>query len=157
MVAFPFLLLKKLHLIPTGFTNFPMPRRASFAISPFWIIAVILLVLGAIVGGAFLVGKVNDPYRTLAPLDVPAYLENSNSLRGNQYKISGSIWNYLASNPATGRLFSVEVQTEGGREIVPLLIPAEFNSVNIQKGQNFHFSVEVNAQGILTVKGLTKS
>jgi len=134
-----------------------MARRASFAISPIWIIAVILLVLGAIFGGPYLVGKVSDPYRTVEALDVSAYLENANSLRGNQYKISASIWNYLDGNAETGRLFSVEIQTASGREIVPLLIPAEFNNVNIQKGQNFHFSVEVNEKGILTVKSLTKS
>jgi len=134
-----------------------MARRASFAIHPLWIVAVFLLVIGAISGGYFLVGRVNDPYRTLAPLDVPAYLENANSLRGNSYKFSASIWNYLASTTQSGRLFSVEVTNGAATEILPLFIPAEFNSVNIQKGQHFNFSVEVNEKGILTVKGLTKA
>ncbi|XHR30258.1 MAG: hypothetical protein ACFUZC_06790 [Chthoniobacteraceae bacterium] len=138
-----------------------MARRASFSIHPLWIVAVLVLVVGAISAGRFLVGRVNDPYRTLAALDVPAYLENANSLRGNSYKMSASIWNYLASDTATGRLFSVETGGGGGNggpaEILPLFIPAEFNGVNIQKGQHFNFSVEVNEKGILTVKGLTKA
>ena len=134
-----------------------MARRASFAIHPVWVVMVILLVLGAISAGYFLVGRVNDPYRTLAPLEVPAYLENSNSLRGNSYKVSGTIWNYLASSTQSGRLFSVEVKSGGGSEILPVFIPAEFNSVNIQKGQHFNFSVEVDDKGILTVKGLIKT
>jgi hypothetical protein len=133
-----------------------MARRASFAIHPLWIVAVFLLVAGAISAGYFLVGRVNDPYRTLAPLEVPAYLENAN-LRGNSYKLSASIWNYLASSTQAGRLFSVEVTTATATEILPLFIPAEFNSVNIQKGQHFNFSVEVNEKGILTVKGLKKA
>ena len=134
-----------------------MARRASFAIHPLWIVAVFLLVLGAISAGYFVVGRVNDPYRTLAPLEVPAYLDNSNSLRGNSYKISGTIWNYLASSTQAGRLFSVEVNTGATTEILPVFIPAEFNSVNIQKGQHFNFSVEVDEKGILSVKGLKKA
>ena len=42
-------------------------------------------------------------------------------------------------------------------DVLPIFIPAEFNKVNIQKGQHFSFSVEVNEKGILTVKGLNKS
>ena len=140
-----------------------MARRASFSIHPLWTVAVILLIVAAISAGRFLVGRVNDPYRTLAPLDVPAYLENANSLRGNSSKVSASIWNYLASTTQAGRLFSVEIGTGGGQgsgggpEILPLFIPAEFNGVNIQKGQHFNFSVEVNEKGILTVKSLKKA
>jgi len=134
-----------------------MARRASFAIHPVWILVVLFLVVGAISAGHFLVGRVNDPYRTLASLDVPAYLENSNSLRGNSYKISGVIWNYLASSTKAGRLFSVVVNTGASDEVLPVFIPAEFNSVNIQKGQHFNFSVEVDDKGILTVKGLIKT
>lgn len=134
-----------------------MARRASFSIHPVWVVVVLLLVVGAISAGNFLIGRVNDPYRTLASLDVPAYLENSNSLRGNSYKINGAIWNYLASSTQVGRLFSVEVNAGSGTEVLPVFIPAEFNSVNIQKGQHFNFSVEVDAKGILTVKGLKKA
>lgn len=134
-----------------------MARRASFAIHPAWILVVLFLIVGAIAAGSFLVGRVNDPYRTLATLDVPAYLENSNSLRGNSYKVNGSIWNYLASSTSAGRLFSVEVVSGSTPEILPLFIPAKFNSVNIQKGQHFNFSVEVDEKGILTVKGLKKT
>lgn len=134
-----------------------MARRASFSIHPVWVVAVMLLVVGAISAGYFLVGRVNDPFRTLAPLDISAYLENSNSLRGNSYKVTGSIWNYLASSTKVGRLFSVEVGSVSFPEVVPVLIPAEFNNQNIQKGQHFNFSVEVDEKGILIVKDLKKA
>ena len=82
-------------------------------------------------------------------------------LRGDyvilSYKISGVIWNYLASSTKAGRLFSVVVNTGASDEVLPVFIPAEFNSVNIQKGQHFNFSVEVDDKGILTVKGLIKT
>jgi hypothetical protein len=42
-------------------------------------------------------------------------------------------------------------------DVLPVLIPAEFNHVNIQKGQRFIFKTEVDEKGILKAKGLTKA
>lgn len=138
-----------------------MSRRASFTIHPSWIVAIVILVIVAISGGYFVIGRVNDPYRTLSPLDVPAYLENSNSLRGNSYKITGTVSNSLSDSmawsPTSGRLFSIEVASAtGSADVLPLLIPAQFNHVNIQKGQQFIFKLEVNEKGILKVLDLKK-
>ena len=134
-----------------------MTRRASFTIHPAWVIIILILVVAAIGVGHFLVGKVNDPYRTIAPLDVAAYLENSNSLRGNIYKVTGTVWNSLAWSPTDGRLVSIEVNSSTGTDVLPLLIPVEFNHVNIQKGQHFIFKVEIDERGILRTKDLTKA
>lgn len=134
-----------------------MPRRASFSIHPVWVAAIFILIAAAITGGYFLVGRVNDPYRTLSPLSVSAYLDNSNSLRGNSYKVTGTVWNSLAWSPTAGRLFSIEVESgNGGTEILPLLIPSAFNHVNIQKGQRFTFKIEVDEKGILKAADLKK-
>ena len=133
-----------------------MPRRASSAIHPAWIIVVILLIGGAIGVGYMLMGKVNDPYRTLTPLSVSEYLDNSNSLRGNTYKVTGTVWNSLAWSPTAGRLFSIEVEGNNGSSILPLLIPSSFNSINIQKGQRYTFKIEVDEKGILKAKDLIK-
>lgn len=138
-----------------------MPRRASFTIHPSWIIAIVILVATAISGGYFVIGRVNDPYRTLSPLNVPAYLDNSNSLRGNSYKITGTISNSLSDSmawsPSFGRLFSIEVASDSGSaDVLPLLIPSQFNHVNIQKGQQFIFKIEVDEKGILKVSDLKK-
>jgi len=137
-----------------------MSRRASFTIHPVWIVAIFILVAAAISGGYFLVGTVNDPYRTLSPLSISAYLENSNSLRGNSYKITGTVWNSLtpaAWSPVSGRLFSIEVESGNGTtDILPLLVPASFNFQNIQKGQRFTFKIEVDEKGILKALGLKK-
>ena len=104
-----------------------------------------------------MVGGVNDPYRTLSPLSISAYLENSNSLRGNSYKITGTVWNSLAWSSMMGRLFSIEIESgTGTSDILPVLIPAVFNSQNIQKGQRFIFKIEVDEKGILKVAGLKK-
>ena len=133
-----------------------MARRASFSINPAWIIVVILLIVGAIEVGYVLLGKINNPYRTLTPLNVAAYLENSNSLRGNTYKVTGTVWNSLAWSPTAGRLFSIEVESGSGVSVLPILIPAQFNYVTIEKGQRFVFQIEIDEKGILKTKDLSK-
>ena len=99
--------------------------------------------------------SLSDPYRTLAPIDVPTYLDNANSLRGNVYKLTGTIDSELAWSPDGGRLFSV--LADGSKtDVLPLLIPPELNSVNIQKDQRFFFKIQVGDKGILTASGLRK-
>lgn len=134
-----------------------MPRRASTSVHPLWIVAVLVFVTAAIGGGYFLKQRVADPYRTVAGFDVAAYLENANSLRGNTYKLTGTIVNSLAWSPGSGRLFSVEVaKSSASPDLVPVLVPVQFNKVNIQKGQRFLFKVEVDEKGILKVQELRK-
>lgn len=117
----------------------------------------LLLIIAAVGGGYILVRKLQDPYRTIPALDVAAYLENSNSLRGNTYKVTGTVWNSLSWSPTVGRLFSVEVTSPNGIDVLPVLIPVDFNHVNIQKGQRFVFRIEVNELGILLTRDLNKA
>src|SRR5437899_935058 len=133
-----------------------MPRRASSSLHLGWILAVVVLIVAAIAGGRFLFGRVNDPYRTAASLDVATYLENSNSLRGNTYKVTGTILNSLAWSPTAGRLFSIDVGSNVGSDVLPVLIPVQFNHVNVQKGQRFTFKIEVDDKGILRATDLRK-
>lgn len=133
-----------------------MSRRASSSASPVWIVAIVALLAVSLGGGYFLHNTVSDPYRTLTPLDVQAYLQNSNSLRGNIYKVRGAIANSLSWSPTVGRLYSVDVESNSGGDVLPLLIPAKFNQVNVQKGQKFYFQVEVGDKGLLLARDLKK-
>ena len=133
-----------------------MARRANFSINPVWIVVVILLIVGSVGVGYVLLGKINNPYRTLTPLNVATYLENSNSLRGNTYKVTGTVWNSLAWSPTAGRLFSIEVESGSGVNVLPILIPSQFNYVTIEKGQRFIFQIEIDDKGILKTKNLSK-
>ena len=130
-----------------------MARRASSSAHPVWILVAALLVLVALAGGYFLFGKASDPYRTLTPLPIADYLENSNSLRGNVYKIEGSVMQSLKWTPTGGRLFSVEV----GNDVLPVLVPPDFKSVNIERGQRFNFKIEVGDGGVLKALDVKKS
>jgi hypothetical protein len=115
-----------------------------------------VLAVAAIAGGYFVFSKANDPYRTINTLDPATYLENANSLRGNIYRMSGSVANALGWSPADGRLFSIEVGQGHDTELLPVLVPSALNHVNLQKGQRFTFEVEVGDGGVLRVKSLRK-
>jgi hypothetical protein len=82
-------------------------------------------------------------------------MENADSLRGNVYKLTGTIDSELAWSPTQGRLFSV--LADGSKtDVLPLLIPPELDRVNIQKDQKFYFKIVVGDKGILTASDLKK-
>jgi hypothetical protein len=132
-------------------------RRASSSPHPVWILVAAALVLAAIAGGFVVYGRVSDPYRTMTALPVQDYLENANSLRGNVYKLDATVAASLDWSATAGRLFSVEVNGPGGREMLPLIVPVEFNHVNIERGQHFLFKIEVGEKGILRVQDVKKA
>jgi hypothetical protein len=131
-----------------------MARRASSSVNPLWLVLAAVLVLVAIGGGYVLFGRVSDPYRTISSLPVKDYLDNANSLRGNVYKIDGTVLRQLEWSPKAGRLFSVDAP---GGEVLPILVPSDFGSVNIERGQRFLFKIEVGEKGILKVQDVKKA
>ncbi len=132
-----------------------MPRRASSSVNPAKTAGIVLALLAAaMIGGYFLYSFVSDPYRTVEPLNVASYLEDSNSLRQNVYKLDCTVDNLLSWSRDSGRLFSVEAIPGG--EVLPVLVPAKLNDVNIQKGQRFFLRIFVGDKGILQVEGLRK-
>ena len=148
-----------------------MARRAKTKTRPLWIVLTIGALLVAVAVGALLQNSGGDPYRTVPPLDMADYLNNANSLRGNVYKIKGQIMQSLGYSRARGRLFSVEVDGSdanggnnngngngtGGKDVVPILVPAELSYLNLQKGQRYTFRLEVDEGGILKALDMKKS
>jgi hypothetical protein len=65
------------------------------------------------------------------------------------------VLNSIAWSAEAGRLISVE--PTGSDSPIPLVLPPALGEPNIQKGQRFHFLVEVRENGILYAKELTKS
>jgi len=131
-----------------------MARRASSSAHPVWLLLALGGLLAAIGGGYFLFGRVSDPYRTVSALPVKDYLENANSLRGNIYKVDGTVLKQLEWSPTVGRLFAVDAP---GGEVVAILVPAAFGSVNIERGQRFLFKIEVGEKGILRAQDVKKA
>ena len=131
-----------------------MGRRASSSANPAWFLAAGGILLAAIGGGVFLFGRVSDPYRTMTSLPVQDYLQNANSLRGNVYKLEGTIVKQLEWSQTAGRLFSVDAPAG---EVLPVLVPADLSRVNIERGQRFFFKIEVGDKGILVAQDVKKS
>ena len=132
----------------------PMARRASSSAHPVWMLIAAALLVAAVGGGALLFHQGGDPYRTTSQLPVEDYLANSNSLRGNTYKIDATIVESLRYSPTAGRLFCIEVN---GSERLPVLVPAELNHVNIERGQRFFFKVAVEEKGVLRAQEVKKA
>ena len=129
-----------------------MARRASSSANPLWFVAALLLALGAIAGGFFVFNRSGDPYRAMTPLPVADYLENSNSLRGNTYKLNATILQSIEWSATAGRLFSVDV----GPDVLPILVPASLNHINLDRGQRYYFKIQVGDKGVLTAQDVKK-
>lgn len=130
-----------------------MARRASSSAHPIWIITAALLAVLAVAGGYTIYGRVSDPFRTITPLPVLDYLQNSNSLRGNVYKVDATIAKSIEWSATAGRLFSVDV----GEEVLPILVPPQFNQLNIERGQRYLFKLEVGEKGVLRAQDVKKA
>jgi hypothetical protein len=129
-----------------------MARRASSSAHPVWLILAAALIVAAI-GIGFFIHQSSDPFRAVAALPVADYLDNSDSLRGNVYKIDATIARSVHWSQAGGRLFAVEA----GAEVLAVLVPPEFHQINIERGQRYVFKVEVGEQGILRVQDVRKA
>lgn len=126
-------------------------RKSPPRFSWFFGIALLGILFSA---GLYLLGsKDSNPARTTPPLDIESYLSNANSLRGNVYKLKGTVSESLAWSPESGRLIAVETE----ENVIPVLVTPEFNAMNIQKEQILMFILEVDEKGILRTKQVTKS
>ena len=132
-----------------------MARRARSTPKTGLIVGALAVLILLIALGGYFLGATGAPYRTAPELPVEEYLSTSSSLRGNNYRLTGAVLNSIAWSPQSGRLISVE--PTGSDSPIPVVVPADLGEVNIQKGQRFHFLVEVRENGILYAKDLTKS
>jgi hypothetical protein len=132
-----------------------MVRKARQNVGSGLVMIVAVGIIAFLAVGYWLVTRDIEPYRTVPVLDVAAYLENANSLRGNTYRIEGEVLNSLAWSPTSGRLIAIGVSE--GRDVLPVLVPTDLNQINIQKGQRFIFLIEVDEKGILKANNLTKA
>ena len=134
-----------------------MPRNANRSVPLSWIMA--LAVLVALTGGGIYLLRsfLADPYRGIPELPVTEYVDNSLSLRGNTYKVTGQVENQLGWSDKAGRLFSFESEANGKSCHVGILLPPELSDVNVQKGQSFEIKVEVVNNGLLKAVQIRKA
>jgi hypothetical protein len=80
------------------------------------------------------------------------YLDSANALRGNSYRLDGKVEEQLRWTRDRGRLLSVEVASSSEGSPVPVLIPQQFSHINIEKGTNLAFVVDVGDNGLLIAR-----
>lgn len=132
-----------------------MARRSRNSSNPAIVGTILVVLIVGFIAVAFYFQSRSEPFRTTENLPVPSYLENANSLRGNVYRLQGEVVNSLGLSPTQGRLIAISVDQDDS--VVPVLIPTDFNHINIQRGQRFIFMIEVDEQGVLRARDLTKA
>lgn len=137
-----------------------MARRAKTSFHTLHLLGILASIIVVASLGWMLVGNRKETGTGGTDLNVQDYIQNSNALSDNSYKIEGVVRSRLDEGwkSSDGRLFSVEVGEDGRKEQLPVLVPARFNGTNIQRDQRFRFNVTVQAEtGILEVTSLEKS
>lgn len=133
-----------------------MPRRASSSIHPGIIgIAVVVIIL-AILGGRMLLGDKSAVLGNVPELDISQMLENANSMRGNEYVVSGQVNEKLLWTPERGQFISLRVETPGGDEVIGVEIPPKFNDLNIETRQRYSIRVRIRDGGIPVATGINR-
>jgi len=133
-----------------------MPRRASSHIHPGYILGAVALIVAAILVGKSILGKSKNTFANVLPLDIRQVLENANSLRGNEYVVEGQIDEKLQWTSDRGQLISVMVEAPGGHEFIAIMIPPQFNSLNMDVKQRYAFRVQFHQGGIATATAIQR-
>lgn len=140
-----------------------MPRRASSGINIGQIAGIAAAIVGFLVIAALVIkliagdfisgGNKRSAPRNATPMNLANYRDNANSLRSNVYQIHGKIAELLRWSPK-GRLISFDA-TDGSLTIpVPVLVPAEFQNVNLERGSELEMVVRVDPDGMLVAESI---
>lgn len=142
-----------------------MPRRASTGVNLGLIAGIVAAILGFLVIAALLVKLIAggmlsggggsrklDSNATM--LSLTTYRDNGNSLRGNVYRVEGTVEETLRWTSDRGRLISFEATDSMVTMPVPVLVPDEFSSINIERGSDMAMIVRVDRDGTLVAEAI---
>jgi hypothetical protein len=125
-----------------------MARRASSSTNPILIIGLVVAVVALIFGGKLFMSKKKKSFTDVNLLAVQDLLDNGNSLRNNEYLIEGKIDERFFRDGNSSSVVSVRMKAASSEEIVPVVIPAKFNKLNIEREQRYAFKVRFEQGGI---------
>jgi len=121
-----------------------MARRASSGPNITAIIGIAAFVIIALVGAKFLLGGKSDKIKSGTTLSMQEFLENGNSLRGNEYVVSGTVDQRWPRD--NGQLVSLLV--DDSKDLIGIEIPSSFDGVNIERLQKLTLKVKFREGGV---------
>lgn len=133
-----------------------MARRASSQLHPGVIVGAIAAIAIAAFAGKSLLGAKPSTFGNVKKIAVDEFLENGNSLRGNEYVVEGQVDEKLQWTSGRGQLVSVKLEEPGGEQFVPVEIPQEFDKMNIETKQKYAFRVKFRQGGIAVATGINR-
>lgn len=133
-----------------------MPRRASSSLHPGLIVGIIALVVVLIFAGKSFVAKKPASFGDTAKLNIQDFLQNGNSLRGNEYVVEGKVDERLRWTSASGQVVSVQVGTDDDAEFIGIEIPPDLGKTNIDVEQRYAFRVKFRQGGIPVATGINR-
>ena len=133
-----------------------MARRASSSLHPGLIVGIIALVAVLIFAGKSFFAKKPVSFGDAAKLDIQDFLQNGNSLRGNEYVVEGKVDERLRWTSASGQVVSVQVGPDDNAEFIGIEIPPDLGKTNIDIRQRYAFRVKFRQGGIPVATGITR-
>lgn len=131
-------------------------RRAASQVGLPAIAGVSLFFIGAGLAVYFLVIRSSDTFRNLEKLDAVSYAESAKSFQGGIYFVEGTIEELLDTSSANGRLVSLAVSSSRGVILIPVLVPQNLGSFNLQKGQVLRIKTKGIDRGLLQAEKMEK-
>jgi len=122
-----------------------MARRASSGVSTQALLigaVILLLVLG---GGFWLLNRKPSGFDA-PPLDIEQAVENSRSLSGNKYQVTGKLIDRRIET--TGSVVTLQIGESTAVRFLPILIPSDFSGGNLNLQDEYTFLIEFNTDGL---------
>ncbi len=121
-----------------------MPRRASSGPNLTVIIGIVVILAAGFFGIKFLMKGSGKKMTGAQKMKVADYCENGNSFRGNEYIIEGTVDQRWPRD--NGQVVSM-LDSESD-SLIGVEVPANFNSLNIEREQKLAIKVRVREGGI---------
>ena len=122
-----------------------MARRASSGVNAQTLIigaVVFILVLG---GGYWFLNRKPSGFDA-PPLSIEQALENSRSLSGNKYQVTGKLSDRRIET--TGSVVTLQIGESTSVRFLPILVPADFSGGNLNLQDEYTFLIEFNTDGL---------
>ncbi|YCM42118.1 hypothetical protein V2O64_12475 [Verrucomicrobiaceae bacterium 227] len=122
-----------------------MARRASSGVNPQALLigaVVFILVLG---GGYWFLNRSPSGFDA-PPLNIEQALENSRSLSGNNYQITGKLIDRRIET--TGSVVTLQLGESPTVRHLSILVPADFSGGNLNLQDEYTFLIEFNTNGL---------